>query len=30
MIEYYVEGEQYERCAKLRNILLKNYPEINK
>jgi hypothetical protein len=30
MIEHYVEREEYERCAKLRKILLKKYPEINK
>tara|TARA_R110002124_G_scaffold217426_1_gene383058 strand:- start:278 stop:586 length:309 start_codon:yes stop_codon:yes gene_type:complete len=30
MIEYYVEVEEYEKCAKLRNISLRIYPEINK
>jgi hypothetical protein len=30
MIEYYVEIEEYEKCAKLRNVLLRIYPEINK
>jgi len=29
MIEFYIDEEQYERCAKLQSILEKTYPNIN-
>ncbi len=29
MIAYFVEEEDYEKCAQLRDIMFKAYPEIN-
>jgi hypothetical protein len=30
MIAYYIESEEYEKCAKLNKILEERYPQINK